>query len=421
MYGVKEFSAFIQECTKMHDLLFYGAYIFYGDGSALHSTVDTNTDGRISASEAHSYALADKVAFDTPVTDEAPAGCGDNIFLGYPDHDLFIRDNLQDFGREPLIGGGICMSPDIIIYNQDLLDPQAILGTTAAKNKDNLGEPVEFGQDNFVYLRIQNRGTSNTSGSVKLYWSPPSTFPTPGSWNLLGEVTIPSMSPNEFKVVGPIIWDKNDIPAVGHYCFIGLVHSGSDPAPDPATITSLNAFHNFIRANNNATWKNFNVIDMFAGTTNSWEFHIQGWPGEWMKSDFKIDLSELPNGAEVTFRILKRLAEGATPEGLTLTRETTRYKEYKVNSGNLSFLKNMDLKPSDDTVASLEFLLPDNITDGGYRIHVAQIVDGFEVGRITQLLEVGEHALIGNRNSKEVHLPTCVWPPKDDTEKQVCL
>jgi len=384
----------------------------YGDGSALNLVVDSNADGRISASEAHTYADADKDPYDTPVTDETPAGCGDNIFLGYPAHDLFVRDNLQDFGREPLIGGGICASPDIIIYNQELLDPDATLGTQAAMKKDYLGEPVEYGQDNYIYIRVQNRGSSNTAGNVKLYWSPPSTFPTPGSWNYMGEVAIPSLSPNEARVIGPIKWKKNDIPAIGHYCFVALVNSGSDPAPDLASITSLNAFHNFIRANNNATWKNFNVIDMFAGTTNSWEFHIQGWPGIWTRSDFRIDLSELPVGGEITFRILKRLTEGSKPEGMKKIRETTNYVEYKLSSNKVAYLRNMNLKPSDNTIASLKFLLPDNIKDGGYRIHVAQFVNNLEVGRITQLIEVGDHALVGNRNSKELHLPECIWVSK---------
>lgn len=381
----------------------------YASGSALSQTVDTNNDGRISAVEAHSYAEAVKVAGDTPVSSDSPAGRGNYIFLGYPAHDLFIRDNLEDYGREPLIDGGICASPDIIIYNQELLNPQATLGSAAAQNKDDLGEPVEYGQDNFIYLRVQNRGTSPTSGSAKLYWSPPSTFPTPSSWNLLGQITIPPLAPDEFKVVGPIKWDKDDIPTTGHYCFIALINSGSDPAPDPLTISNLTDFHNFIKENNNATWKNFNVVNMFAGTMNSMTFHIQGWPQIHLQSDLRIDLAELPSNAEITLRILRRLTEGAILEGLELLEESTLYRKYIVTPGTQPCLRNMNLKPSDNSQATLQFVLPDSIADGGYRVSVAQIVEGAEVGRIAQLLVVGDHPFVANTNSREVHLPGCVW------------
>jgi hypothetical protein len=391
----------------------------YADGSALSQTVDTNGDGRISAMEAHAYADAVKDPYDTPVSDETPSGCGNYLFLGYPAHDLFIRDNLDDHGREPLIDGGICMSPDVIIYNQELLEAQATLGSASAQDRDDLGEAVEYGQDNFIYLRVQNRGTSATSGSVKVYWSPPSTFPTPASWNLLGETAIPSLTPNEFKVAGPIRWDKDDIPATGHYCFIALVNSGSDPAPDKSMISTLTDFHNFIKESNNATWKNFNVIDMFAGSTNSMDFHIQGWPRTHLQSDLRIDLSELPSAAEVTLRILKRLTDGATLQGMTLVDESTLYREYQVASGQATHLRDIDLRPSDDSQATLEFVLPDTIADGGYRVHVAQIVDGLEVGRITQLLAVGEHPFVANRNSREVHLPDCIWVKRMSSSNKI--
>jgi serine protease len=170
-----------------------------------------------------------------PPSADSPSGYGDYIFLGLPTHDLYLRDNLQDHGLEPLIDGGISCSPDIIVFNQELLDPEAELGTPEAQQNDTLGEKVEYGQDNFIYLRVQNRGTQPTSGTAKIFWADPSVFPTPNSWTEITDpinpTVIPAVNPQEMKIVGPIVWNKGDIPREGHYCFIGLITNGNDPAP----------------------------------------------------------------------------------------------------------------------------------------------------------------------------------------------
>ena len=51
----------------------------------------------------------------------------------------------------------------------------------------------------------------------------------------------------------------------------------------------------------------------------------------------------------------------------------------------------------------------DGAPDGVYRLAVAQIVGGREMGRVTQVLAVGDHPFLGNTNTKEVHLANCTW------------
>jgi hypothetical protein len=399
----------------------------YPNGGALTQVVDTNGDGRISAAEAFDYADAvhnydgrilrwdGTTALrlgDTPTEAETPAGYGDFIFLGLPEHDLYLRDNLDDHGREPLVDGGISSSPDIIVYNQALLDPEATLASPAAQDSNILGEKVEYGQDNFIYLRVHNRGTQATAGKAKVYWSLPSVLPTPNSWNFIKEINIPSVNPGEMEIVGPITWKKNDIPGKGHYCFVGLIQSGNDPAPDISTISTIDAFYRLIRDYNNATWKNFDVDDMFANSTNSIEFHIQGWPRVSLDADLMVDLSELPSNAEVTLRILKRLSGSATLEDMNMAEETQLYQKLNVKAGKCAYLRGMDLRPSDDVVASLYIVIPDSIPDGVFRIAVAQIVDGLEMGRVTRILAVGKHPFLANRNTMEVHDASCKWAKK---------
>ena len=62
---------------------------------------------------------------------------------------------------------------------------------------------------------------------------------------------------------GPDHLGPADIPATGHYCFVaGLIGNAQDPAPAPGRFPRLEQLHAvFIRANNNVTWRNFNVVN----------------------------------------------------------------------------------------------------------------------------------------------------------------
>ncbi len=418
----------------------------YPDGGGLKQVVDTNSDGRISAAEAFHYADAvhtysGKIEKhcpepngyplrdgDTPTFAESPAGYGAYVFLGLPAHDLYLRDNLQDHGREPLINGGINCSPDIIVYQQKLLDPDATLGTPAAQNSDTLSQDVEVGQDNYIYLRVQNRGSQPTSGTARLFWAPPSVLPTPNSWTEITDPLNPepigTVNPGEMKIV-EITWKKGDIPlktgpGKDHYCFIGLINSGDDLAPDKAMIHNLDDYYNFIRANNNATWKNFDVDDVFVNSVANLEFAIQGWPKIKLSTDLAIDLSNLPQYMTAKLRILKRLSPTAKTENATLvTTESSLYQHFELVAGKQAFFREMNLKPSDKCQAYLDITIPDNAKDGDYRLSVAQLVDGKEMGRVTRMLAVGDYPFLANRRTLEVHVPNCEWAAKTSARNKV--
>lgn len=350
---------------------------------------------------------------DSEVASNAnPGGEVDIFYAGRPSHDLYIRDNLQDFGAQPLIGGGLACSPDIIVFNQELLDPQATLGSAAAQAQDTLGDEVESGQDNFIYFRVQNRGGQSADGKIKAYWANLSTWPIPGGWKLIDEISIPSVAPGEFKVVGPMTWLSGDIPPVGHYCFLSLIDRADDPAPDPSNIKNWNDYYRFIRQNNNATWKNFNVVPLLPGTYTTWSFQIHGWPRTTLSSDLLIDLGQLPDEIGVTLRILKRLSMGSTFHNMELSEESSLYRRYKLQAGKVSAMRNMSLKASDTTEARLEITIPDKVANGYYRISAAQLVDGREMGRVTNVLALGAYPFIANTKTRELHIPGCDWAAK---------
>ncbi len=324
--------------------------------------------------------------------------------------DVYVRDNLQDEGLQPLVGGGISRSPDINHYRQQLADPAATLGSAAAQDRDDLFEDVEYGQSNYVYVRLQNRGDASGDATVDVYWMRPSTLPTPASWNLIGTIPATTVDVGDFDVAGPLTW--NTVPAEGHYCFVAVVGAPADPAPAHGSISDLDDFREYIRNNNNVTWKNFDVEDHFAGGYMQFSFEIRGWPRTRYLSDLEVDVSELPPGAEVELRLLKRLTDNAELVDLVETDQTKLHARYATTSTTRGIVRDMPLEPSDCSEATVSVTIPDGAADGAYEFSVLQRIGGAEMGRITRRLLVGDHPFVANRRSAEVHLANCEWVRK---------
>ncbi len=302
--------------------------------------------------------------------------------------DVYIRDNLQDTGATPLASGGVSMSPDVNHYQQQLLDPQGSLGTSAAATRDDMFEPIKFGQQNYVYLRLQNRGYAAASADVDLYYTLPSTLPTPVGWTLIGSLTTPSIVPGEFLVAGPITW--GNVPQPGHYCFVAVLGTSGDPKPDIQSIQNVNDFYNFIRQNNNATWKNFDIIAASGGKKIKIPFWIQGWPKIPYHGDLEIKLGRLPKGAKVRLQIANHLRESAKLKKMKKAPAKGRFANYIVTPSGASALRNIRLKAGLRSQASLSITLPPEVRPGAYDIAVLQKINGKEVGRVTRRLVIAQ-------------------------------
>lgn len=237
-----------------------------GAALCIQGIYQASTGGRLSPRQMRQI-LSDP-AFNTP---RAPAettaigvmpnlrGIIDNV-LGIVS-DVYIRDNVADTGAPH--NGAISASPDIILRPVAVADPQASFGEgSGTENNASLGFEAETGRDNFLYVRVRNRGGA-AANNVKadLFWSPPSTLVTPDLWTFIGSTTIASVpTGNQLTVSNSLTWPSAAIPAPGHYCFVGLIGTGNDPAPAPADFLNFDNFRTFIRANNNVTWRNFNVV-----------------------------------------------------------------------------------------------------------------------------------------------------------------
>jgi hypothetical protein len=177
--------------------------------------------------------------------------------------DAYIRDNPMDQG-DPVTTGMISMSPDIIVKTATVADPTGSFGEgSGVDDSTTLGDDVEAGQDNFVYIRLKNRGgTDMTNVSIKVYWSEVASLITPNMWNLIGTINVPVIpTGNTLVVGGPLTWQSTNIPAPGHYCFVGVVDHPLDPAPSQPNLVNFTNFETYVRNNNNVTWRNFNVVN----------------------------------------------------------------------------------------------------------------------------------------------------------------
>ncbi|MBS0174914.1 MAG: S8 family serine peptidase [Nitrospira sp.] len=308
--------------------------------------------------------------------------------------DLYLRDFVGDVGDPH--AGAISASPDIILRPTAEVDPQATFGPgSGTENDPDLGTKAEIGQDNFVYVRVLNRGGSAaTNVQTTVYWSPVSTLVTPDLWTKIGTATLPSVPMGNQLTVSPgIVWHQADIPAAGHYCFVGLIGNALDPAPDPTDFMNWDNFERFIRENNNVTWRNFNVEDSLPDTEDdtvpsgfkSLNFIVPGAPdrARYMSLEF---ISSLPDGAKAMVEVPQGLYERLNIRhqlgGLSLDLKR-RVGLIRINpQGRTRFGKVLLPAKSRHALRLLVFI-PEKNRSGVYQIAARQLWEGAEMGRVT--------------------------------------
>lgn len=356
---------------------------------------------------------------------EAAINAVDALFSGEPDYlqtlnsvknaftavgigpEIYIRDNTADDGTVPN-AAPLYRSPDIIVRQNQEASPQT---TFADLNDDSLSENVEAGQDNWIYLRMQNRGSVEGDVEVRVYWSPPNTFAFPTQWNLIGTINVTAVQPNALSI-GEVIWPQHDLPPVGHFCLIAELHNTVDPAPDKTLITNGAMFSKFIAESNNFAWKNINVVDVLPSGLVNLEFLISG--DNESSSEIQIDLTDIPNTAEVYLRVLRRLCESAEIIGMNYREANSRYNYYNMVPGTVGRIRNVVFGNNDTSELHIYVRIPEAVTKT-YSITNTQMVNGAITGRITKVLNmILEDAFdfIGNNNTHEVHKKNCNWLDK---------
>ncbi|WP_223620026.1 S8 family peptidase [Lysobacter sp. ESA13C] len=228
--------------------------------------------------------------------------------------DVYLRDAVGDSGVVPSTGA-ISSSPDVILRPTAVANPDAAFGEgSGTENSNTLGHEAETGQDNFLYVRMRNRGAADADDvRATVYWSPVATLLTPDLWNLIGTSAPVDVPMGDTLVVADAItWPQADIPAPGHYCFVASLDHPSDaapPLPPGPPNFDWDAFRDYIRAHNNITWRNFNVVDP-PPDPQAWlslPFLITGTPDRARAFDFEI-VRRLPKGVTVHLELPRDLA-----------------------------------------------------------------------------------------------------------------
>lgn len=201
--------------------------------------------------------------------------------------DLFLRDHVGDDGSPH--DGALAKSPDLILRRAKAADPEAEFGAGSGRLDDlSLHESAVAGATHWLYARASERnGVDADAAEVALYWSPPATLILPDDWTWIGAAKIPATPAGGVAVSDGLEWST--VPAPGHYCLLGLLSHAADPAPavpdfaalEAAGVSAWDAFRRFLRASNNATWRNFNVVaagDGAAAASGVEAFLLRGAP-----------------------------------------------------------------------------------------------------------------------------------------------
>lgn len=304
--------------------------------------------------------------------------------------DVYLRDHVGDTGVVPSTGS-ISASPDIIVRPNRVTNPTASFGEgSGTENSNSLGFEVEAGQDNYVYVRLRNRSSradaNNTTATV--YWSEVSTLVTPDRWHLIG-TTAPINVPagDTLVVTDPIIWRAADIPATGHYCFVGILNQARDPIPVVPPPTDWDSFYTFIRNQNNVTWRNFNVINDVADPSIQ-TFMIAGAPDLGRYFDLEI-IQRLPEHAKAVLEIPLALFAGLQRNS-SLEAELDRKRQ--VANLSLPQLRRVSLghvKLSKGAQHPCRLILTGmkGKHTQGHSVAIRQLFEQQEVGRVTWLFQ----------------------------------
>lgn len=302
--------------------------------------------------------------------------------------DVYVRDFVGDTGDPH--SGAISASPDIIVRPTAVANPQATYGAgSGTENSDTLGSSVEAGQDNFIYVRVRNRGGTTANVQATVFWSPVSTLVTPDLWTLVGGTTLPSVpSGDVLTVSNGIVWPSARIPAPGHYCFVGIVGNGRDPAPSPADFLDWDNFRRFIRENNNVTWRNFNVVNLMPPGEGppryvALPFLSPGAPDKARRFGLEV-VARLPEGAQLRVEVPLNLLDALEPRPCVLQVDRRRKVAIvALRPSGRQRLGEAVLPARSRSALRLLVQVPKPQRKFAYEVAVRQLYEREEVGRVT--------------------------------------
>lgn len=319
--------------------------------------------------------------------------------------DVYVRDFVGDTGD--IHTGAISSSPDIILRPAMEPNPQVAFGEgSGSENSNMLGSTAVAGQDNFIYVRVRNRGGSNAANvKAEVFWSPVATLSTPNLWTLIGSVVLPNVPPADtLTVSNAITWPAAAIPGSGHYCFVALIGNANDPPPAPADLLNWDNFQRLIRDNNNVTWRNFNVVDVEPVAGSNYvelDFMAPGAPDQARRMRLEV-VARLPKGSRVALDIPQAMYD-ALPERFPAESARGKRVRLRMNPHGGRSLGEVLFSAKSNAKLRLLVQVPKEYRNMAYEVFVRQMDEDVEVGRVTwRLAPLREHRLMHPVNKVRV-------------------
>jgi hypothetical protein len=222
-----------------------------------------------------------------------------NVFDDFeqPTLDIYMRDNILDTGGVPSpsgveypVGSGSYVRP---WHSVDIRVDAPPFGDPATNPHEN---PVQ-GVVNRVYVTVHNRGTDPAPVNAVVWLSYAEATggapPYPGvNWHLIGNdnVSVPGQDGSDIAIFEWFVPEG----IAPHTCLLAIADSAQDPAPpDPFGTPRVPSLSDFVRDNNNVTWKNLHVVGVP---------RIQGEISNFDEEDqlvvFRIEAGNIPLGTE---------------------------------------------------------------------------------------------------------------------------
>lgn len=171
---------------------------------------------------------------------------------------VWMKDTWSDNGTEPdsdQVNSDMWKSPYIWVRNSKDSEP--------AFPAQHLQEDPIPGQENYVYVKLQNDG-NQVSGKLEVWWAEMATaLAWPANFTPVGPATQLQVAAHSPLIV-PVPWTPS---GKGPFSLVAKWASASDPvpAPEPVDLDSL------ARDNNNVVWRNVNVVTLGPGTLEASE------------------------------------------------------------------------------------------------------------------------------------------------------
>ncbi len=302
--------------------------------------------------------------------------------------DVYVRDNVNDTGAPH--NGPLSLSPDVIV-KQAPVNAQGLYGKGSGTENDvTLSDEVEQGQEHYLYVRVMNRGKEEAQQvTAEVFWSEVATLVTPNMWNFIGRATNFNVKSGDTTVAGPI---KFSPPAAGHYCFVALIGNELDPVPDHTAIQDWDEFTAFVRYRNNATWRNFNVVNLKPdmppppGLPKGFvelRFLAPGAPDR--DRPMRLELGgELPGGAELLLDVpLEMLGWMERRPEISEVDEERRTARLRIDLHRGQELGEVEFRARSRSELRLLARIPDEFWKDEHELFARQLYDDVEVGRVT--------------------------------------